>query len=380
MKQLTCEMCGSTDLIKQDGVFVCQTCGCKYSVEEAKKMMIEGTVEVTGTVSLDDSTVKQNKVRNFLDMANAALESGDYKGTLDYCDRALETDINSYEAWIIKAKIIGCGASPKDMKISQAIVAAKRAVELVPDAMKAEVADNLYRTIKEQINALLKIVHDSVGTIGGIDYTSDIHRLMMQWKDLLTDISCLSSVLMKEEINACEKLCDYDVNNPSESYRAKYKDNGHVWCAYCQFNNEISYGQSFQKALAEKIKQAEICETSAREKYWAEHTEQKQLLESLRTSAEAEVTKLQNEQAAIPEISQVEEANAKIAALTSEMKALGLFKGKEKKAIQSQIQELQDSIDLLNKVIVWKRDEIQKQIDEQISVISQVEAEFSKLR
>lgn len=171
MKQLTCEMCGSTDLIKQDGVFVCQTCGCKYSVEEAKKMMIEGTVEVTGTVSLDDSTVKQNKVRNFLDMANAALESGDYKGTLDYCDRALETDINSYEAWIIKAKIIGCGASPKDMKISQAIVAAKRAVELVPDAMKAEVADNLYRTIKEQINALLKIVHDSVGTIGGCEFS-----------------------------------------------------------------------------------------------------------------------------------------------------------------------------------------------------------------
>ena len=41
MKQLTCEMCGSTDLIKQDGVFVCQTCGCKYSIEEAKKMLIE---------------------------------------------------------------------------------------------------------------------------------------------------------------------------------------------------------------------------------------------------------------------------------------------------------------------------------------------------
>lgn len=37
MKQLTCEMCGATDLIKQDGVFVCQSCGCKYSVEEAKK-------------------------------------------------------------------------------------------------------------------------------------------------------------------------------------------------------------------------------------------------------------------------------------------------------------------------------------------------------
>ena len=40
MKQLTCEICGSTDLIKQDGLFVYQTCGCKYSVEEAKKIMI----------------------------------------------------------------------------------------------------------------------------------------------------------------------------------------------------------------------------------------------------------------------------------------------------------------------------------------------------
>ena len=66
MKQLTCEMCGSTDLIKQDGVFVCQSCGCKYSVEEAKKMMVEGTVDVSGsTVKVDVS----DKVKNLYIMA-----------------------------------------------------------------------------------------------------------------------------------------------------------------------------------------------------------------------------------------------------------------------------------------------------------------------
>ena len=37
MKKITCEMCGGTDLIKQDGVFVCQNCGMKYSLEDAKK-------------------------------------------------------------------------------------------------------------------------------------------------------------------------------------------------------------------------------------------------------------------------------------------------------------------------------------------------------
>ena len=55
MKQLTCEMCGSTDMAKQDGFFVCQSCGMKYSTEDAKKMMIEGTVDVQGTVKVDNS-------------------------------------------------------------------------------------------------------------------------------------------------------------------------------------------------------------------------------------------------------------------------------------------------------------------------------------
>ena len=55
MKQLTCEMCGSTDIVKQDGLFVCQSCGIKYSIEEAQRMMIEGTVDVQGTVKVDNS-------------------------------------------------------------------------------------------------------------------------------------------------------------------------------------------------------------------------------------------------------------------------------------------------------------------------------------
>ena len=56
MKKLTCEMCGSTDLMKDGGVFVCQTCGCKYSVEEARRMMVEGTVDVKGTVQIDNAS------------------------------------------------------------------------------------------------------------------------------------------------------------------------------------------------------------------------------------------------------------------------------------------------------------------------------------
>lgn len=76
MKKITCEMCGSTDFLKQEGVFVCQSCGCKYSVEEARKMVIEGTVDITGsTVKIDDS----DYVNRSLENARIALEQEDWE-------------------------------------------------------------------------------------------------------------------------------------------------------------------------------------------------------------------------------------------------------------------------------------------------------------
>ena len=41
MKELTCDLCQGTDLILNGGIFDCQTCGTKYSKEDAKKMMTD---------------------------------------------------------------------------------------------------------------------------------------------------------------------------------------------------------------------------------------------------------------------------------------------------------------------------------------------------
>lgn len=46
MQIIKCEMCGSNRLIKTDGVYQCEHCGTKYTPEEAKKLIISGTVEV----------------------------------------------------------------------------------------------------------------------------------------------------------------------------------------------------------------------------------------------------------------------------------------------------------------------------------------------
>jgi uncharacterized Zn finger protein (UPF0148 family) len=95
MKQLICEICGSTDLIKHDGVFVCEACGCKYSVEEAKKMMIEGTVDVSGsTVKVDNSVF----VEKYLANARRALAKDDWEEVERYYNMVEQNSPNNMEA------------------------------------------------------------------------------------------------------------------------------------------------------------------------------------------------------------------------------------------------------------------------------------------
>ncbi len=94
MKQLTCEMCGGVDLIKQDGVFVCQNCGMKYSLEEAKKMMIEGTVDVQGTVKVDNSAF----VERYLQNARRAKQKEDWPETEKYYNMVEQNDPTNIEA------------------------------------------------------------------------------------------------------------------------------------------------------------------------------------------------------------------------------------------------------------------------------------------
>lgn len=99
MKQLTCEMCGGTDLIKQDGVFVCQSCGTKYSVEEARKMMIEGTVDVSGsTVRVDRS----ESVAALLKRVFMALEDREWDKADDFCEQVLNQDPENAQAYLGK--------------------------------------------------------------------------------------------------------------------------------------------------------------------------------------------------------------------------------------------------------------------------------------
>ena len=87
MQAIKCELCGSGDLIKKDGMFVCQHCGTKYTVEEARKLL--------GTVKIDKTDVKENNRT----LARRAMQNRDYTEARRYYDILLSEEPNNWEPY-----------------------------------------------------------------------------------------------------------------------------------------------------------------------------------------------------------------------------------------------------------------------------------------
>ena len=80
MKQIVCEMCGSNKMLKKDGIYECQYCGCQYTLEEARKLIVEGTVKI------DDS----DKAVNWIKLADTAYKNNNWKEAYSYYCKVLE--------------------------------------------------------------------------------------------------------------------------------------------------------------------------------------------------------------------------------------------------------------------------------------------------
>ncbi len=88
MQALVCEMCGGNDIVKQDGYYVCQHCGTRYTPEEARKMMIEGTVKI------DNSAF----VEKYLANARRAMQKEDWEEVEKYYNLVEQNDPSNIEA------------------------------------------------------------------------------------------------------------------------------------------------------------------------------------------------------------------------------------------------------------------------------------------
>lgn len=183
MKRLTCEMCGGTDLVKQDGVFVCQYCGTKYSTEEAKKMMIEGTVDVTGsTVKVDTS----GELANLYQIARRAKDDNNGENAAKYYDMVLMKDPTSWEAsfYVVYFKAMEC----KVAQIRSASISVANCIDTVLKLIKENVSDReeqkaAYTEVAQRVMLVASMLSD-----GATNYYNSIDaqiqsKYRQEWLD-----------------------------------------------------------------------------------------------------------------------------------------------------------------------------------------------------
>ncbi len=155
MGKMICEMCESSDFIKQGGLFVCQGCGMKYSPEEAKKM-INGsaapaksapTVKVEVTAKIDRS----GDLENLRQLAERARKDGDAQLAVKYYDQIALIAPDDWEAYFYPIYMIGMDR--RDIKkhaaavtdITNSFYPTLRYIAKLPESKQADALGDLTR-------------------------------------------------------------------------------------------------------------------------------------------------------------------------------------------------------------------------------------------
>ncbi len=149
MGQLRCEVCGGTELTKQEGVFVCQTCGARYSLEEARNMLFgNGGGSAPAPVQADNAA----QVQNLTDMAWNAYRSGNAQEAERYANRVLELDPKNPDAWFVKGAAAGWQSTLAHIRFTESVECWGKAVECVDEAR----ADGMKQQIGAEMTNLAK--------------------------------------------------------------------------------------------------------------------------------------------------------------------------------------------------------------------------------
>ena len=185
--RIACEMCGGNNLLKEDGFYVCQNCGTKYTVEEAKKLIIEGSVDVSGsTVKVDNSGL----ILNYMMMAENAYNSNNKSEAESYCNKIIEIAPQNSEAWFLKGKAAGWQSTGNNLRLEET-------VNCFINAVSFSSKDNLLSLQKDVAASLIDLSFGMVKLAGDlfVDFASEdganriidiVQRIQASWQ-LITD-------------------------------------------------------------------------------------------------------------------------------------------------------------------------------------------------
>lgn len=135
-----------------------------------------------------------------------------------------------------------------------------------------------------------------------------------------------------------------------------------------------------RKAEEEARKAAEEEAKKRFEEYWAEHAEEKKTLEEEAASLKKQVSELETELENVPEKAEKDEASKQLRSLLVKRESLGIFKIKEKKAIQEEIDTVSAKVKTLEGKVNAAQKAIREKIDPLNKRINEINNELTKAR
>ena len=178
MKQIVCEVCGSNDLVKEDGCFICQYCGAKYSPEEAKRLIVEvnGKVDVSGSkVTVDNTSFVERSLEN----ARRAKAKEDWEECEKYYNMVEQYEPTNIEAIFYSSygKARMALVDSDRFKREQKIKVLKNSISVIDDNYdNSPDKYEINKVLIQNINAdLLSMMNSSfvMNTVNNGNYTSN---------------------------------------------------------------------------------------------------------------------------------------------------------------------------------------------------------------
>lgn len=346
MNAIICEMCGSNNLIKMEGYFVCENCGTKYTTEEAKKLMVQGTVKI------DNS----DYVAKYLENARRARDKQDWQETEKYYNLVEQNEPDNLEAIFFSAY-----GKAKQTMTDQDIY--KRAETL-------KVLVNCFSLISEKYSPskgpenreFIALMTDYLTMLicGDFVYTEWKNEYGLTIKTNRNDTYTLFDGVLGEYKNTIDKIKEKD-DHPvlHECLIAIYGNAMNT--PYKKWNRGLSILIEDEK---KQLQELEIKMESKANDYWKDHPEEKAKLDTERKDWERKLNEIESEIDNSSELKKYKSIQEEINNKTSEKEALGVFKLKEKKEIQTEIDKLQADAQEAMSAVSRKKEKYSTQIDD----------------
>ena len=407
--QLTCDLCGGKIVMQTGGKAACEQCGFEYSLESLREKMGKPQ-QAAPQASAANAT--NDVVKNKLLQAQRALDTKHYWEAAKYAKEIHDIDCTHQEAWFIRVQAEALekpqwAASAlaqsrqyiEDEKMWQKILdnirpAVKQSefteynaepavkllsVDLVFGKEYVEILlENAAKKIKEWADRQRKAFADHQRKRPPFTPSdnADMVSLERNFKLCLIEFQKIVQALGKM-LAACEQR-NLDLDDAFAKTFGQLQDffddaeKFKQWTSHMEIsggvNREIKYHdrlepfineksreyhglkQEYKSVIAPIEKKIQKAKQTAADQYWQANRVKKELLEKERSDAIKQIEQLQQQEKKLAYDGTGRDIARRISELQREHDRLGIFKGKQKLALQEQISKMQ------NQLSKWEKD------------------------